>query len=87
MLNNSIVFRDEKGFLCAVRKNNNSYDDAHNIACNRLYCENVTQCHDYSHIYFGFGHDKNGNRVNTWWLTNDEKSKYVPVYVFREKIE
>ena len=83
---NAIVFQDSKGYLCAVRKDGNTYDQAHDIACEKLYCENVTQCHDYNHMYFGFG-KSDGETDNTWWLVDNNTKNGIPVYVFREKLE
>lgn len=82
--NDVIIFQDDKGYLCAVRKDAYSFDEAHDIACKKLVCENVSQCHDYSHMYFGFG-TSDGEVENNWWLIDNSSRNGIPVYVFREK--
>lgn len=87
--NDSIVFKDDKGYLCAVRKNMYNYDQAHEIAWKTLvekctYGEHKTikQCHDYSHMYYGYG-SSDGDVHNNWWLIDNSSKNAIPVYVFR----
>ena len=82
---NYMVFQDKEGYLCAVRKDDNTFDEAHDIACEKLFCEQVVQCHDYNHMYFGFG-KSDGETENTWWLVDNNIKNGIPVYVFREKL-
>ena len=82
---NYMVFQDKEGYLCAVRKDGNTFDEAHDIACEKLFCEQVVQCHDYNHMYFGFG-KSDGETDNTWWLVDNNIKNGIPVYVFREKL-
>jgi hypothetical protein len=83
---NSMLFRDNDGLLCAIRKDGNTFDEAHEIACEKLCCENVKQCHDYTHMYFGFG-TSDGETDNTWWLVDNSSKHGIPVYVFRENLD
>jgi hypothetical protein len=81
---NSMLFKDKEGLLCAIRKDENTFDEAHDIAWDKLCCENVKQCHDYTHMYFGFGRS-DGETENNWWLVDNNTKNGIPVYVFREK--
>ena len=83
--NTAMVFKDDTGYLCAVRKDTYTFDEAHDIACKKLICENVSQCHEYSHMYFGFGRS-DGETENNWWLVDSNTRNGIPVYVFREKV-
>ena len=84
-ITNSMLFQDKEGMLCAVRKDCNSFDIAHDIACQKLCCENVVQSHEYTHMYFGFGRS-DGETENNWWLVDNNTKNGIPVYVFREKV-
>lgn len=83
---NSMLFRDSEGLLCAIRSDKNTFDEAHDIALKELCCESVSQCHDYNHIYHGFG-VSDGEQDNTWWLVDNNTRNGIPVYVFREKFD
>lgn len=80
---NEVVFKDSKGFLCAVRQDSNTLDEAEKIAKTKLICEKVKQTNEYSHMYFGYG-TSDGESESTWWLVDNAAKNGIPVYVFRE---
>ena len=81
----AMTFADEKGMLCAVRKDYCTEDAARKIAAEKLYVDNVAVTNDYKYMHHGFGKTPEmKNQENTWWLTEDMKNNSVSVYVFRE---
>jgi hypothetical protein len=80
---NEIVFKDSKGYLCAVRSDCNTISEAQNIAKEKLMCEHVKQTHEYNHMYYGYG-TSDGETESTWWLVDNATKNGIPVYVFRE---
>lgn len=82
---NTMVFKDDNGYLCAVRVDFCSEAEAMDIAKEKLITESVKKSDDYKYMYHGFGKAKNMDEYeNTWWLTDNATGNSVPVYVFRE---
>ena len=70
-MTNYMKFKDEQGYLFAVRKD--------------LFTEDVELSSDYQYMYHGFGKAVGMDEYeNTWWLTNEKNKITIPVYVFRE---
>lgn len=85
---NFMTFKDEKGFLCAVRVNHCSEEDAEQIAKQKLMCDKVKRTNEYKYMYHGFGKTIGMDEwENTWWLTESCNKISIPVYVFREVID
>lgn len=82
----SMLFADNDGEMCAISKKEYTYEQAREIACDKLVCEDVIPCHDYTHTYFGFG-VSDGETDNTWWLVDNAAKNGTPVYVFRKKLD
>ena len=80
---NDVVFKDDKGYLCAVRKDTNTLQEAVTIAKDRLYCDSVKQTDEYNHMYYGYG-VSDGEAESTWWLVDNSTKNGIPVFVFRE---
>jgi hypothetical protein len=81
----SEIFKDEKGYLCAVRKDRFTEAEAREIAKERLINDEVSLTEDYSYMYHGFGKTVGMDEYeNTWWITDTMTKNAVPVYVFRE---
>jgi len=85
---NHIVFKDKKGYLCAVRKDFCDEYEAEKIAKERLVNESVIPCFEYGYMYHGFGKDVGSDEYeNTWWLVGEPTNNSIPVYVFRENLD
>ena len=82
----SVLFRDDKGLMCAVKENCMSVTQAEELAKKRMFCEKVEQTDEYNHMYYGFGRS-DGETENNWWLIDNNTRNSIPVYVFREVIE
>lgn len=80
---NHVVFKDSKGYLCAVRKQGNTITEAIEIAKESLFTEDVRQTNEYNHMYFGYG-ASDGESESTWWLVDTKYKNGIEVYVFRE---
>lgn len=83
MSSNSRLFEDAEGTICAV-VSTIPFNEAKKIACDKLMCEDVSFCSDYSHMYFGFG-NSDGEVKNNWWLVDSSSKNAIPVWAFREK--
>lgn len=82
---NFMTFKDEKGFLCAVRVDYCCEENAEQIAKQKLMCDKVKKTDEYRYMYHGFGKTVGMDEYeNTWWITEDLKKNSVPVFVFRE---
>lgn len=82
---NFMTFKDDDGYLCAVRMDYCTEDEAKEIAKDRLYNESVKLTTEYRYMHHGFGKTVGMDEYeNTWWLTDECKKNSVPVYVFRE---
>jgi hypothetical protein len=86
MKTNDFLFEDAEGLICAVRSDKNDFDTAHEIACKKLFTDNIVQCHDYTHMYYGYG-NSDGEVKNSWWLIDNNTKNGIPVYCFREKFD
>lgn len=81
----SMTFKDKDGYLCAVRVDSCTLEEATEIAKKQLVNDNVKQTDEYKYMYFGFGKAIGDDSYeNTWWITDEANSKAIPVYVFRE---
>lgn len=81
----SMTFKDKNGYLCAVRVDSCTLEEATEIAKKQLINDNVKQTDEYKYMYFGFGKAIGDDSYeNTWWITDEANSKAIPVYVFRE---
>ena len=81
----SEIFKDDDGYLCAIRKDKFTKEEAEEIAKNRLVNNEVHLTEQYRFMYHGFGKDsKTDEYENTWWLTDTMCNNSIPVYVFRE---
>ena len=84
-MTNYMKFKDEQGYLFAVRKDYCSNEDAKELAKKELFTEDVELSSDYQYMYHGFGKAVGMDEYeNTWWLTNEKNKITIPVYVFRE---
>lgn len=82
---NAMIFRDDNGYLCAVRVDYCDESTAADIAKKKLCAEEVVRTDEYRYMYFGFNKIVGMDEYeNTWWLTEDINKKSIPVYVFRE---
>lgn len=85
---NAMVFKDEKGYLCAVRVDFCDEAKAAEIAKEKLIAVNVKRTNEYNYMYHGFGKAIGDDSYeNTWWLTENLNTKSIPVYVFREDFD
>lgn len=82
---NFMKFKDDKGLLCAIRKDYCTEDEAKEIAKEQLITESVKRTTEYHYMYHGFGKTVDMDEYeNTWWITESKNKSSIPVYVFRE---
>lgn len=82
---NFMKFKDDKGLLCAIRKDYCTEDEAKEIAKEQLITESVKRTNEYHYMYHGFGKTVDMDEYeNTWWITESKNKSSIPVYVFRE---
>ncbi len=66
----------------AFNANNYSEKQAEAIAKTEL--ENPIRTHEYGYVYYGFGTNEDGERVNGYWLCDFHPKNGIPVIVFKE---
>lgn len=82
---NFMKFKDDKGLLCAIRKDYCTENEAKEIAKEQLMAESVKRTNEYHYMYHGFGKTIDMDEYeNSWWLIGDPTKNSVEVYAFRE---
>lgn len=82
---NVMKFKDDKGYICAIRKDYCTESEAEQIAKDTLFTESVNRTNEYKHMYHGFGKAIGMDEYeNSWWLIGDPTKNSVEVYAFRE---